>query len=46
MEAAKNVIDFVYKYVWEFPSGLPYIIVLLLGTGIFLTIRMRFIQLR
>jgi AGCS family alanine or glycine:cation symporter len=46
MEAAKTVIDFVYKYVWEFPSGLPYIIVLLLGTGIFLTIRMRFIQLR
>ncbi len=46
MEAAKTVIDFVYKYVWEFPSGLPYIIVLLLGAGIFLTLRMRFIQLR
>ncbi len=46
MEVTKTVIDFVYKYVWDCPSGLPYIIVLLLGTGIFLTIRMRFIQLR
>jgi AGCS family alanine or glycine:cation symporter len=46
MENIKQAIDFVYKYVWEIPSALPYIVVLLLGTGIFLTIRMRFIQLR
>ncbi|MCK4237047.1 MAG: sodium:alanine symporter family protein, partial [Candidatus Krumholzibacteria bacterium] len=46
MDAVKNVIDFVYKYVWEFPAALPYFVILLLGTGIFLTIRMRFIQLR
>lgn len=46
MEAAKTVIDFAYKYIWDCPSGLPYIVVLLLGTGLFLTIRMRFIQLR
>jgi AGCS family alanine or glycine:cation symporter len=46
MENVKQAIDFVYKYVWEIPSALPYIVVLLLGTGIFLTIRMRFIQLR
>jgi len=46
MESFQSVIEFVYRYVWEFPSALPYIVVLLLGTGIFLTIRMRFIQLR
>ncbi|UCF05115.1 MAG: sodium:alanine symporter family protein [bacterium] len=46
MDAVKNVIDFVYEYVWEFPKALPYFVVLLLGTGIFLTIRMRFIQVR
>lgn len=46
MDTLKEVIDFVYKYVWEIPAALPYIVVLLLGTGIFLTIRMRFIQLR
>lgn len=46
METLKNGIDFVYRYIWEFPEQLPYFIVLLLGTGIFLTIRMRFIQLR
>jgi len=38
--------DTVYKYIWEFPSALPYFLVLLLGTGIFITFRMRFIQLR
>ena len=46
MDVLKSVIDFVYKYVWEIPAALPYIVVLLIGTGIFLTIRMRFIQLR
>lgn len=46
MDAVKNVIDFVYEYIWDFPKALPYFIVLLLGTGIFLTIRMRFIQIR
>lgn len=46
MDTLKSAIDFVYKYIWEFPSQMPYFVVLLLGTGIFLTIRMRFIQLR
>jgi AGCS family alanine or glycine:cation symporter len=46
MEGVKNVIDTVYKYIWEFPEALPYFLVLLLGTGVFLTLRMRFIQLR
>jgi AGCS family alanine or glycine:cation symporter len=42
----KGFIDILYEYIWEFPKSLPYFLVLLLGTGIFLTIRMRFIQLR
>ena len=46
METVKHVIDIAVKYIWEFPEAMPYFIVLLLGTGIFLTIRMRFIQLR
>ncbi|MBN1164199.1 MAG: sodium:alanine symporter family protein [Candidatus Krumholzibacteriota bacterium] len=46
METVKNVIDAVYDYIWEFPKAFPYFIVLLLGTGIFLTVRLRFIQLR
>ncbi|MCK4550134.1 MAG: sodium:alanine symporter family protein, partial [Candidatus Krumholzibacteria bacterium] len=45
-DAIKQVIDSVYKYVWEWPEALPYFIVLLLGTGIFLTIRLRIIQVR
>ena len=45
-DAIKQVIDSVYKYIWNWPEALPYFIVLLLGTGIFLTIRLRVIQLR
>ncbi len=46
MGTIKGFIDILYEYIWEFPKSLPYFLVLLLGTGIFLTIRMRFIQLR
>ncbi len=45
-DAVKQVIDSVYKYIWDWPAALPYFIVLLLGTGIFLTTRLRLIQLR
>ena len=45
-DAIKQVIDSVYKYIWDWPAALPYFIVLLLGTGIFLTTRLRLIQLR
>jgi AGCS family alanine or glycine:cation symporter len=45
-DAIKQVIDSVYKYIWDWPEALPYFIVLLLGTGIFLTIRLRVIQVR
>lgn len=46
MENVKQIIDTAVKYIWEWPEAMPYFIVLLLGTGIFLTFRMRFIQLR
>lgn len=46
MDAVKQAIDFVYKYVWEFPPMMPYFVIFLLFTGVFLTVRMRFIQLR
>ncbi|MBU8922126.1 MAG: alanine:cation symporter family protein [Bacteroidales bacterium] len=46
MEYVKMIIDTAVKYIWEWPEVMPYFIVLLLGTGIFLTFRMRFIQLR
>jgi AGCS family alanine or glycine:cation symporter len=45
-DAIKQVIDSVYKYVWDWPEALPYFIVLLLGAGIFLTTRLRIIQVR
>jgi AGCS family alanine or glycine:cation symporter len=45
-DAIKQVIDSVYKYIWNWPEAFPYFIVLLLGTGIFLTMRLRVIQLR
>ena len=45
-DAIKQVVDSVYKYIWDWPAALPYFVVLLLGTGIFLTVRMRLIQIR
>lgn len=46
MDAVHNFVDSIYQYIWEFPKSLPYFLVLLLGTGIFITFRTRFIQLR
>jgi len=46
MDTVQSIVDTVYQYVWEFPKALPYFLVLLLGTGIFITFRTRFIQLR
>jgi len=45
-DTIKQVVDSVYKYIWDWPAALPYFVVLLLGTGIFLTVRMRIIQIR
>ena len=46
VEILKNVIDFAGGIVWNWPPQLPLLVILLVGTGIFLTLRLRFIQIR
>ncbi|MBD3225686.1 MAG: amino acid carrier protein [Caldithrix sp.] len=45
MEAVKNFIQTVSGTVWGWPELMPLMVVILLGTGIFITLRLRFIQL-
>ena len=44
--AFKEAVDWAGGLVWSTPSELPWLVVLLLGTGIYVTIRMRGIQFR
>ena len=46
MEHIKSIIDGANGIIWNWPSGSPLMVVLLLGTGIFLTLRLGFINLR
>jgi AGCS family alanine or glycine:cation symporter len=51
MEAFSRIVSTIRDYVWEFgiPAGaedIPLIVIALLGTGLFLTLRLGFIQLR
>ena len=51
MEHIEQIVDVLNYYVWSFgvPAGgetIPWLVLLLLGTGVFLTIRLRFIQFR
>ncbi len=51
MESLQNVVDWIYNLVWSsgFQMGdekIPFVVLALLGTGIFLTLRLGFIQLR
>jgi len=46
MAELKAVIDFLLGLVWETPEALPWFVVLLLGTGFFLTVRLGFLQFR
>jgi len=41
-----GAVDFLNYYVWSFPEALPWLVVVLLGTGLFVTIRLGFIQFR
>jgi AGCS family alanine or glycine:cation symporter len=43
---AKAVLDFLNELLWASPSDFPFMVVFLLGTGIFLTLRLGFLQLR
>ena len=46
MEAIKSGVDLLSSFIWSFPEQLPWLVVLLLGTGLFITARTGFIQLR
>ena len=45
MEALKAFIDSLNGIIWGWPSAMPFLVVLLVGAGLFLTIRLRLIQL-
>lgn len=40
------VVEVLNKYVWSFPKELPWLVVLLLASGFYVTARLGFIQLR
>ena len=51
MEFLQNIVDFLNTYVVEFgiPVGeenIPIMVLLLIGTGLLLTLRMGFVQIR
>ncbi len=46
MELIKEIINTIASYVWSWPEIFPAMIVLLLGTGLFLSFRLGWIQLR
>lgn len=40
------ILDYLSKYLWGFPETLPWMVVVLLGTGLYVTLRLVFIQFR
>ena len=46
MELLKSIIDTLNGYIWSFPEDFPIMIILLLGTGLFISFRLGWIQLR
>ena len=46
MEFILKIQDWAYKALWEFPDSLPLMIVVLVGSGIFITFRLGWPQLR
>ncbi|MDA0671890.1 MAG: alanine:cation symporter family protein, partial [Bacteroidetes bacterium] len=46
MDALESVVDFLNNLVWNTPSAIPVMIIALLSYGLFITIRLGFIQLR
>jgi AGCS family alanine or glycine:cation symporter len=51
MELLQQIVDTLAYYIWGFgiPAGadtIPFVVIALLGTGVFLTLRLGFIQLR
>lgn len=46
MDFLSDILNNINSYVWGFPEIFPFIIVLLLGTGVFISFRMGWVQLR
>lgn len=46
MEKAREILSFLSDIIWNRPSFLPLMVVLLLTTGLIMTIRTRFVQFR
>ncbi|MEJ2627562.1 MAG: sodium:alanine symporter family protein, partial [bacterium] len=42
----KSIVDTANKYIWESPTELPWLVILLLGAGIFVTFQMGWINVR
>ncbi len=45
MTQLKAFIDLANQFIWSTPESMPALVVLLVGTGLFLTIRLRLVQL-
>ena len=46
MTRLQAIIDWISDLIWNFPAVAPFMVVLLLGAGIYVTTRLAFIQLR
>jgi AGCS family alanine or glycine:cation symporter len=46
MEIFETIVNFGNDYVWGWPEKFPLIVALLLGAGLFVTVRLTFIQVR
>ena len=46
MEALSSTVGIGLEYVWNFPKQLPWLVVVLLAAGLYVTVRLAFIQLR
>jgi AGCS family alanine or glycine:cation symporter len=46
MEVLKTIVDTLNTYIWEKPEVVPFMILLLLGYGLFITVRLGLIQVR
>jgi len=46
VEIFSTIVDFGNHYVWSTPGAFPWLVALLLGAGLFITLRLAFIQVR
>jgi AGCS family alanine or glycine:cation symporter len=46
VDTVKHVLELANSVIWNWPAALPLMVVMLLGTGVFLTLRLGFINIR